>query len=128
MPAPDQWRIDTNNCYSKVVSTVISLATGSLVLPILFLREFLAVPKDKALSPLLNCTVYLSWVCFSAAILLGLIYSWLSAKWVKLAWNKEIMLSESTLERLLDTTFVGMLLLFLAGIFSIVWFFAAYHS
>ena len=57
MAEPVKWKIDTNDRYSKIVVTVISLATGSLVLPTLFLREFLGVPKEKALvsQPLCLC-------------------------------------------------------------------------
>jgi hypothetical protein len=89
---PEKWRIETNDRYSKIVASVISLATGSLVLPALFLREFLGVPKETALVPFLNWWVYAAWICLAVSILLGLAYAWLSVKWIKLAWGKKIVL------------------------------------
>src|SRR5579863_9621600 len=110
MPAePEQWRIDTNDRYSQVVATVLSLATGSLLLPVLFLREFLGTPKEKPLAPYLNKCAYISWGALGLSILFGLLYSWLSVKWVKRAWGQPTMLSEQTLERGMDWSFVLML-------------------
>lgn len=124
---PEKWKMDTNDRYSKIVASIVSLATGSLVLPALFLREFLSVPKETALLPFLNWRAYTAWACLGISILLGLVYSWLSVKWVKVAWGQNIMLSENRLECLLDTTFVAMVVLFLAGIGSLVYFFATFH-
>ncbi len=124
---PERWRIETNDRYSKIVTSVVSLATGSLVLPALFLREFLGIPKETALLPFLNWCVYAGWICFAVSILLGLAFAWLSVKWVKLAWGQEVALSERRLECLLDTSFVGMAVLFLAGIVSLVCFFVTFH-
>ena len=124
----DKWRIDTNDRYSKIVSSVVALATGALVLPALFLREFLGVPKETALLPFLNCWVYVSWLCLGASVLLGLFYSWLSVKWVKLAWGFQIKhFPESRLNRSLDVLFAGMVMCFLAGIASLIWFFVTVH-
>ena len=69
----DKWRIETNDRYNKIVTSVISLATGSLVLPVLFLLEFLGVPKEKALIAFLDFPVYMAWVCLGSSILSGLI-------------------------------------------------------
>jgi hypothetical protein len=112
----EKWRIETNDRYNKIVTSVISLATGSLVLPALFLREFLGIPKEKALTPFLNYGVYLAWICLGLSILSGLIFSWLSVKWVKLAWGKKILVSERFLERVLDVSFLAMWLLFPVGV------------
>ena len=124
---PEKWRIETNDRYSKIVTSVISLATGSLVLPALFLRAFLGVPRETTLLPFLNWWVYAAWICFTASILLGLAYAWLSVKWIKLAWGQKIVLSERRLECLLDTSFLGMAVLFLAGIGSLIRFFVTFH-
>jgi hypothetical protein len=99
-----QWMVETNERYSSVVATVISLATGSLVLPVFFLREFLGVPKEKALLPFLNVWAYLGWGCLGGSILLGVIYSWLSVKWVKSAWGEKTCLSEGNLECFMDVS------------------------
>jgi hypothetical protein len=48
---PEHWRIATNNRYNKIVASVFSLATGSLVLPVLFLRIFLAFSKASPCCP-----------------------------------------------------------------------------
>jgi len=125
---PEKWRVETNDRYSKIVASVIHLATGSLVLPALFLREFLGAPKETALLPFLNCWVYAAWSCFTVSIFLGLAYAWLSVKWIKLAWGQKIVLSERRLECLLDTTFFLMAVLFLAGIVSLLCFFVTFHA
>src|SRR5229473_4730907 len=113
------WKISTNDRYNKIVTRVISLATGSLLLPALFLREFLAVPKQTQLAPYLNCWAYIGWGSLGVSIALGLIYSWLSVKWVKGAWGEETI-SEKTLEPCMDLSYVLMMVLFLAGVASIV--------
>lgn len=120
---PLRWKVDTNDRYNKIVSTVISLATGALVLPALFLREFLGVPKEEALAPLLTCAAYTAWACLGSSVLLGLLYSWLSVKWVKQAWGQTTVLSEHFLERAMDCCFVFMTLLFVAGVAASVVFF-----
>jgi len=122
-----EWMIDTNDRYSKIVATVISLGTGSLLLPALFLREFLGVPKEKALAPFLNCWAYAGWGSLGVSIFLGLVYSWLSVKWIKRAWGQPTVLSERILEGAMDWSFVLMLLLFLVGVGSSVWFFVTFH-
>jgi hypothetical protein len=123
----DKWRIETNDRYSKMVSSIISLATGALVLPILFLRNFLALSNDKPILPLLDWHAYAAWFFLVVSIFLGLAYSWLSVKWVKLAWGQAIWLSEGVLELLLDASFVGMAISFLAGIALMVCFFVRFH-
>jgi hypothetical protein len=125
---PEKWKVDTNDRYSKIVTSIVSLATGSLVIPALFIREFLGIPKETPLLPFLTWQAYAAWICLATSIFLGLAYSWLSAKWVKLAWGQKIVLSERRLECLLDSSFVGMAVLFLAGIGSLVCFFATFHA
>jgi hypothetical protein len=124
----DKWRIETNDRYAKIVSLVVSLSTGALALPALFLREFLGVPKETALLPSLNCWAFAAWICLGASIVLGLFYSWLSVKWVKLAWGHEIrFLPEPRLNLGLDLLFVGMVVSFLARIGFLVSFFVTSH-
>jgi hypothetical protein len=124
---PEQWKIETNDRNSKIVATVTSLATGSLVLPAFFLREFYAIPQGTAIVPSLNCWAYLGWSFLAFSIFLGLTYSWLSVKWVKFAWGQRTYLSERTLDCLMDWSFGLMLLFFLAGILSSVWFSLTFH-
>src|SRR5882757_506165 len=81
---PEQWRIDVNNKYQNAVGVVISLATGAMVLPILFLREIVKDEK-RSLAHLLNLWAYTGWILLSLSILSGILYHFCSAKWVKLA-------------------------------------------
>jgi hypothetical protein len=129
MPEEPQkkWIIETNDRYSKIVTTVISLATGSLVLPALFLREYLGVEKGKPLAPLLNSWAYRGWLCLGLSILCGLLYSWLSVKWVKYAWGQPIVLNAGFLEAVMDVSFAVMLVSFFAGVAASVWFFLSFH-
>lgn len=122
----ERWRIEVNDRYSKVVTSVISLATGALVLPVLILRDLLGI-KAQTLLPLLTWAAYVAWGCLGFTILLGLIYFWLSAKWVKLALGQPISLSAAVLESVLDITYVLMMFLFLVGIAATVWFLFATH-
>lgn len=84
----EQWKIETNDRYQKVTGTIIGLATASLVLPILFLRNFLAIPENKSLDIYLCSLIYWSWVLFALSILSGTVFYYLSAKWVKQAWGQ----------------------------------------
>jgi hypothetical protein len=128
-PKPkDEWRIETNDRYSRVVSSIISLSTGTLLLPVLFFRNLLGVANEKPILPLLDGRAYAAWVSLGVSILLGLVHSWLSAKWVKLAWGQAIWFSEGTLEFLLDASFVGMAGGFVCGIGLLVWFFSTFHN
>lgn len=124
----DEWRIETNARYNGIVATIISLATGSLVLPALFLREFLGIPKEKALLPFLNGWAYAAWISFALSILTGLAYAWLSIKWIKIARGQKIAIPEGVLECLLDTIFVGVAILFLVGTASLVLFLVTIHA
>jgi len=120
--------VETNDRYSKIVATITSLATASLVLPVIFLRQFLGVPYEKALAPLLNCWAYLGWGLLAPSILLGLVYSWLSVKWVKRAWGQDTSFSERGLECMMDWSFVLMWLFFLVGVAATVGFFVKVHG
>ncbi len=44
-----EWKLEVNARYQKVVDTILSLSIGSLVLPTVFLREFLGITKDEGL-------------------------------------------------------------------------------
>jgi hypothetical protein len=116
------WRIETNDRYQKVVDTLITLATSALVLPAFFLREMLAIPSDQKLIASLNFKVFISWGALASAILLGIIFQYSSAKWVKLATGGKVCLSEKALCRLLDWTFWLMVGGFGIGLASLLWF------
>ncbi len=116
MAESEKWEVATNDHYLRIVSAVVSLATGALALPILFIREFLGVPAGKPIKPFLTCSVWLAWTCLTFAILLGLGYSWFSIKWVKAAFDQPTFISRRWLEFWADAFFVLMGAAFVAGI------------
>jgi uncharacterized oligopeptide transporter (OPT) family protein len=122
----DKWRIETNERYHKIVASVISLSTGALMLPVLFFREFIGLEKSQAIAPHLNSKMYTGLLCLALSILFGLIYSWLSVKWIKLAWHQKIKFSEGWLEFLMDASFVLMGIAFLVGVLAIIYFFTTF--
>jgi hypothetical protein len=121
--SPDQeWKSRSNAEYQKVVSLVVSLSTGVLVLPVIFLRQFLAVPIGQPLSPHLDSSAYASWVLLSVSIFLGTVFYYASAKWIKNAFGGTTTLSTTCIECILDWSFWGCVLAFLAGIGFLVGF------
>lgn len=123
----DRWKIEVNDRYQKVVGAVLALATGSLVLPALFLREILGVPRDRALVTYLDRYVYLSWGLLCASILLCIVFYYFSAKWVKSAWAQPTILSSNCIERLLDWSFWFSVAGFILGVLSFLWFIVSFQ-
>jgi hypothetical protein len=123
-----QWRIDTNDRYQKAVGTIIGLTTASLVLPTVFLRDILGIPKEEPLFEHLNWLVYISWFLFGFSIISGIIFYYASAKWVKQSWGEDVKwlngskIKEKTLERILDWLFRMMMVFFVFGIVFFVIF------
>ena len=93
--------------------------------PHFFFESFWAFPKRKR--SFLNHFAYAGWSLLALSILLGLTYSWLSVKWVKRAWGEKTVLQEHLLEFMMDSSFVLMMLSFIAGLVSTVWFFLTFH-
>lgn len=117
LPDPcDQWRIDVNDRYQRVVDLFIGLSTGALILPALFLKEYLGVPETYPLLMYLEPSAYSSVAAFFLAISLGVVYHYTSAKWVKCAWHQPTYFRSRTLERLLDWSFWLMVLSFMTGL------------
>jgi len=100
----------------------LSLATGALALPILFIRQFLGVPEGKPIRAFLTSSAWLGWFCLGLTILLGLAYSWVSIKWVKSAFDEPTSLSPLWLECCADVLFVLMMIAFLVGVGAMAWF------
>jgi len=101
----DPWKIEVGDRLCAVVDMLIGLSTGALVLPALFLRTFLAVPEGKPLMPCLTLPAYVAIGAFGFSILLGLVFRYTSAKWVKDAWGQEVKLSSNALEHVLNWSF-----------------------
>jgi hypothetical protein len=60
--------------WSGIAADIIQLATAALVLPIIFLRNVLAVPEHESLSAHLNKWLYSSWIFLFLAIGTGVFY------------------------------------------------------
>ena len=119
---PDHWKIEVNDRLCSLVDVVLGLATGALVLPAVFLRSFLAIPESQPLLPHLRPSAYVAVVGFSLAILLGLVFRYTSAKWVKQAWGKPTMIGPVGLERILDWSFWLMVLAFFTALGGLLQF------
>ncbi len=118
----DGWKIAVNERYQKLVDLMIGLATGSLVLPPLFLKTFLSVPDKDPLLIYLDTAAYLAFSCFVATIALGICFHYTSVKWVKHAWGQPGRVSAKALERILDWSFCLMAAAFIGGLVSFGWF------
>jgi len=127
------WRLDTNDRYREVVRTVMGLSTASLFLPVFFAREFLGIESRTALKTVLGASVYWSWVLLGLSILSGIVFHYLSAKWVRLAWEQPVTVlciaaSENFVEKAMEACFWFTGVAFVAGLFFIVQFFATYAA
>ncbi|NQU84183.1 MAG: hypothetical protein HQ541_00325 [Mariniphaga sp.] len=60
--------------YISVAKSIIQLAVGSLILPIIFLRDILGIQEGFPLKPHLNFWFYLSWGMILVSIAFGLLY------------------------------------------------------
>ncbi len=121
------WRLDTNDRYREVIKVVMGLATGSLVVPVIFLRDVLRLPSDLPLSQALDGRAYWSWACLALSVLFGIVFHYASAKWVRLAWEQPVTFfgiktNDNVVERVLEVSFWGTIIAFGIGIALIVSF------
>jgi len=126
------WRLDTNDRYKDAMKIIMDLSTASLVLPIFFLRDILRIPTNESLSQVLNYKIYLSWGCLALALLFGFIFYYASAKWVRLAWGKNVAFfrkrtNNEVVEKVLDISFPGAVISFLLGIGLTLWFVVSFR-
>jgi hypothetical protein len=124
----DPWKIDVVDRHCAFVDLLIGLSTGSLVLPTLFLRTFLAVPENKPLLPYLSFSAYAGISAFSLSILFGLAYRYASTKWIKDAWGQPVSLASGTIESILNWTFWLMVVAFVIGLGAFLTFAATSHA
>ena len=121
----NQWKLDVNDRYGRGVGIVISLASASLVLPLLFLKDVAKISDTLSFSNSLSFWAYFGWVLLSMSVLSGIAYYFCSAKWVKLAWGKEAdifgtKVTELTVEKLLDGSYFLMMTGFVLGLASMI--------
>jgi len=126
------WRLDTNDRYQEVVRIIMGLSTASLLLPVFFAREFLGLAATaKPLKALLGGGIYWAWGLLTFSIFAGVVFHFLSAKWVRMAWGQwtglfGIPWSEFWLESALEIFFWTTALSFLAGLVVTVVLFAGH--
>jgi hypothetical protein len=120
------WKEKANAEYQKVIGIFTALSSGALVLPTLFLRDYVAVEQGKSLLPYLSFPVYLAWALFSVSILAGAVYHYFSAKWLKKTFGGNVCASKACLELGLDIAFWVCVLCFIIGALSFVLYLATY--
>ena len=108
----------------------MGLATASLLLPVFLAREFLGLEvTTKPLRALLGSGIYSAWGFLAASIFAGVVFHFISAKWVRMAWGQDaglfgIPLSERALEWGMEVFFWMTAGCFLAGLVLTVVLFA----
>jgi hypothetical protein len=110
-----RWKVEVNDRYQRVVDLLIGLSTGSLVLPPLLLKDVLGI-HDEPIAIFLDDWAYGSIGAFSTAITCGILFHYVSAKWVKLAHGQAVRFLGPHLERILDWLFWLTVLTFVTGI------------
>jgi hypothetical protein len=128
------WKLTTNAQYLEAIKVVMNLATASLVLPIMFVKNFSSYER-LALAPY-RCWAYSSWSFLLLSVACGLGFYWASAKYVKvvsggreMSWlartfrHKETLRSANWFEILRDLSALVMVLCFILGLICSLWFF-----
>jgi hypothetical protein len=125
---PNQWKLDVNDRYQKAVGVVTSLSTAALVLPIFFVKDVAKLNGVQSIAGALSSWwVYVGWPLLAISVLSGIIYFFCSAKWVKLAWEKEAdifgrKVSDEFVEMMLDGSYFLMMAGFVTGFVCILAF------
>ena len=117
-----EWKAKANAEYQKVMNTIITLATATLVLPTLFLKDYLGVTPGTPLKLSLKPSVYLAWLCLLLAIGAAIGFYFTSAKWLKQAYGGPVRMSEQRIQMFLVLTFTTSVVMFLAGLLLLLWF------
>ena len=121
-----EWKSKANAEYQKVISSIFSLSTAALVIPTLFLKDFLGLAPGASLRVALSWPVYLAWVFFFSAIFCCVFYYYASAKWLKKAYGGHVKWLEESIEKCLDRTFWTAVLFFISGLVGLVIFMATF--
>ena len=104
------WHLATNERYRDVVKHLTTLATAALLLPGFLARDFLGLNKDTPLRDAVGWPIYVSWLFLIVCIGSGVVFHYLSAKWVRLAWGRTAdvwgkSVQHTQVERALHVTF-----------------------
>ena len=128
------WRFDTNERYREVVRSMMTMSTATLLLPVFFAREFLAVDKNIPLKCVFGRLIYSSWVVLAVGILSGIFFHYISGKWMVYAWGRkdvQIWLWDTTedgVEKMLNWSFWISFAGFVAGVGLILGFFLSFDQ
>jgi len=76
-----KWKLAANTQYQDAMKIVVNLATASLVLPTVLIKDFL--PQGAVIGAYLNKWAYWSWGLLFVSILLFMLFIYASAKYVK---------------------------------------------
>ena len=120
------WKEKANSEYQKVINACINLATASLVLPAIFLKDFVTLPKGTSVFDQLTISVFVSWIALTLSIIFGVSFYYTSAKWLKQSYGGTVSCSENCLEKILNWFFWLTPFTLLVGIFSLIWFISFY--
>lgn len=130
----EPWKKDTNNKYSEVMKSIMGLSTASLLLPVFLSRNFLSIEITKPLTEVFGCFIYAAWILFGVSILSGILFQYLSAKWVRLAWGQKAGMfwsedtSETTIERCMECSFWLSIITFIIGIILTILYFVTFSN
>jgi hypothetical protein len=122
------YRLDSNARYREVVKLVMTYALASITVPILFARNILILPANVSLLHIFDLEVYFSWFFCGLSIFFGLVFHYVSAVWIRLAWGEPSKLfgfkiGDNCTERILDWTFWLSISLWGIGFVLIIRFF-----
>ena len=121
-----EWKSKANAEYQKVIASIISLSTATLILPTLFLKDIVGVGAGSSLLSSLTCSIFVSWALLVISIACCLVYYYASAKWLKQAYGGSVKWSEKAIERCLDITFWAAGVTFILGLILLLFFIVTY--
>ena len=68
------WRRDTNERYREVIRLIMGLSTASLLLPVFFARDFLAIERGTPLICVFSWEIYVSWLALGVAVWVAILF------------------------------------------------------
>lgn len=128
------WRIDTNDRYRELISSILTLSTGSLILPVFLVRDFLGIPNSEPLQNVFSWQLYWSAASFGLAIFSCVFFYYCSPKWIRLAWDKPVSLfhfkpaNGNVIERCLDYSLFLAVIFFILGLVFLALFLFSHPS
>jgi hypothetical protein len=120
----DEWRIPVNSQYQEAMKLLMNLVTAALVLPIVFVRNFVDLGTHETLSRHLRPQAYWAWGFLAGSLLCGIVFYWASAKYVKVVFGGPETKSVQWFEITRDVAMGGAVGCFLAGVVCLLWFLA----